>query len=136
MRLTASDGHEFNAYEVHPDGAAASVVIVQEIFGVNDHIRSVVDRYASFGYRAIAPAIFDRVEAGVELGYDEAGVARGREIAMQIAFEPALRDVAAAVEYARGQGATAGRDARSPVIGARVPGQYFLGIPIVPARPC
>jgi carboxymethylenebutenolidase len=62
-RLTSSDGHELDAYEVHPDGASASVVIVQEIFGVNAHIRSVVDRYASFGYRAIAPALFDRASA-------------------------------------------------------------------------
>ena len=107
MRLTAADDHEFDAYEVHPDGAAASVVIVQEIFGVNEHIRSVVDRYASFGYRAIAPAIFDRVEAGVELGYDEAGIARGREIAGQIAFEPAMRDVAAAVAAVAGTGPVA-----------------------------
>lgn len=98
MRLTAVDDHAFDAYEVHPDGAAASVVIVQEIFGVNAHIRSVVDRYASFGYRAIAPALFDRVESGVELGYDEEGITRGREIATQIAFEPALRDAAAAVD--------------------------------------
>ena len=97
MRLTASDGHRFDAYEVHPEGAHASVVIVQEIFGVNAHIRSVVDRYAALGYRSIAPALFDRVEAGVELDYDEAGIARGREIAPQIAFEPAMLDVAAAV---------------------------------------
>ncbi len=107
MRLTASDDHEFDAYEVHPDGATASVVIVQEIFGVNEHIRSVVDRYASFGYRAIAPAIFDRVEPGVELGYDEAGVARGREIATQVAFEPTLRDVAAAVDAVAATGPVA-----------------------------
>jgi carboxymethylenebutenolidase len=98
-RLTASDGHELDAYEVHPDGAAASVVIVQEIFGVNAHIRSVVDRYASFGYRAIAPALFDRGERGVELGYDEAGKTRGIELVMPIAFEPAMLDVAAAVEH-------------------------------------
>ena len=72
-RLTASDGHQLDAYEVHPEGAAASIVIVQEIFGVNAHIRSVVDRYAEFGYRAIAPALFDRGETGVELGYDDEG---------------------------------------------------------------
>jgi carboxymethylenebutenolidase len=98
-RLTSSDGHELDAYEVHPDGASASVVIVQEIFGVNAHIRSVVDRYASFGYRAIAPALFDRGERGVELGYDDAGKARGIELVMPIAFEPAMLDVAAAVEH-------------------------------------
>ena len=95
--ITAADGHQLDAYEVHPDGARASVVIVQEIFGVNPHIRSVVDRYASFGYRAIAPALFDRIERGVEFGYDEPGKQRSIEIAMQIAFEPAMLDVAAAV---------------------------------------
>jgi carboxymethylenebutenolidase len=98
-RLTASDGHELDAYEVHPDGASASIVVVQEIFGVNAHIRSVVDRYASFGYRAIAPALFDRGERGVELGYDDAGRARGIELVMPIAFDAAMLDVAAAVEH-------------------------------------
>ncbi len=97
-RLTATDGHELDAYEVHPEGAAASIVIVQEIFGVNAHIRSVVDRYASFGYHTIAPALFDRGERGVELDYDDAGRARGIELAMQIAFDPAMLDVAAAVD--------------------------------------
>jgi carboxymethylenebutenolidase len=92
-RLTASDGHELDAYEVHPDGATASIVIVQEIFGVNAHIRSVVDRYASFGYRAIAPALFDRGERGVELGYDDAGRTRGIELVMPIAFDAAMLDV-------------------------------------------
>ncbi len=98
-RLAASDGHELDAYEVHPDGASASVVIVQEIFGVNAHIRSIVDRYASFGYRAIAPALFDRGERGVELGYDDAGKARGIELVMPIAFDAAMLDVAAAVDH-------------------------------------
>lgn len=106
-RLTAADGAELDAYEVAPDGASAAVVIVQEIFGVNAHIRSVVDRYASFGYRAIAPAIFDRVEPDVELEYDEAGIARGRELAMQVAFEPAMLDVAAAVEHVSDTGPVA-----------------------------
>ena len=98
-RLTASDGHELDAYEVHPDGASASIVIVQEIFGVNAHIRSVVDRYASFGYRTIAPALFDRGERGVELDYDDAGRTRGIELVMPIAFDAAMLDVAAAVDH-------------------------------------
>ncbi len=98
-RLTASDGHELDAYEVHPDGASASIVIVQEIFGVNAHIRSVVDHYASFGYRAIAPALFDRGERGVELGYDDAGRTRGIELVMPIAFDAAMLDVAASVDH-------------------------------------
>jgi carboxymethylenebutenolidase len=106
-QLTAADGNRLTAYEVHPEGARAAVVIVQEIFGVNGHIRSVVDRYAGYGYRAIAPALFDRVETGVELGYDEDGIARGRAIATQIAFEPAMLDVAAAVEQVRETGPVA-----------------------------
>lgn len=107
VQLTAADGHEFDAAEVHPDGAAATIVVVQEIFGVNRHIRSVVDRFAGFGYRTIAPALFDRVERGVELPYDEAGVARGRELAAQIGFEPAMADLAAAVDHATATGPVA-----------------------------
>lgn len=106
-RLTASDGHEFDAYEVHPDGAHASIVIVQEIFGVNSHIRSVVDQYASFGYRAIAPAVFDRGETGVELDYDEAGMKRGIELATTIPFGDMMLDVAAAVDHVADSGPVA-----------------------------
>jgi carboxymethylenebutenolidase len=106
-QLTAADGHRFTAYEVAPADAGAAVVIVQEIFGVNGHIRSVVDRYASFGFRTIAPALFDRVEPGVELDYDDDGIARGRGFASQIAFEPAMLDVAAAVEHVRSSGPVA-----------------------------
>ncbi|MGB0112153.1 MAG: dienelactone hydrolase family protein [Ilumatobacteraceae bacterium] len=98
-RLTAADGHELDAYEVHPDGATASVVIVQEIFGVNDHIRSVVDQYAGLGYRAIAPALFDRSEPGVDLDYDEAGMQAGIGFAMSIPFDQIMSDVAAAVDH-------------------------------------
>lgn len=98
-RLIAADGHEFGTYEVHPDGAGAAVVIVQEIFGVNPHIRSVVDRYAALGYHTIAPALFDRVEPGVELDYDQPGIERGRELAGRIKWEPAMADIAAAVAH-------------------------------------
>lgn len=104
VRLTAADGHEFDAYEVHPDGASASIVVVQEIFGVNPHIRSLVDRYAAYGYRAIAPAVFDRVERGVELDYDADGIARGRELAGQIKWDPVMADVAATVAHVASTG--------------------------------
>ena len=106
-QLTAADGHTLDAYEVHPDGARAAVVIVQEIFGVNAHIRSVVDRYAEFGFRTIAPALFDRGERGVELDYDDAGMARGIELVMPIAFDPAMLDVAAAVDHVAESGSVA-----------------------------
>lgn len=107
IQLTATDGHVLGACEAHPDGARSSVVIAQEIFGVNPHIRSVVDRYAGFGYRAIAPALFDRVERDVELDYDGPGIERGRALATAIKWEPAMADVAAAVAHVSGTGPVA-----------------------------
>jgi carboxymethylenebutenolidase len=74
------------------------IVVIQEIFGVNEHIRDVVERFAAHGYRAIAPAFFDHVETGVELGYDEAGFRRGRELVGEISFDQAIADVASAAE--------------------------------------
>jgi carboxymethylenebutenolidase len=97
--LTAGDGQSFGVYEVRPDDATAAVVVIQEIFGVNEHIRSVVDRYASFGYHAIAPALFDRVETGVELDYDTDGMTKGRELAGAIRWDPAMLDIAATVAH-------------------------------------
>ncbi len=70
LKLTASDGHKFGAYRVDPAGTPkGGIVVIQEIFGVNRHIRSVADRFAALGYVAIAPALFDRIEAGFECGY-------------------------------------------------------------------
>jgi carboxymethylenebutenolidase len=80
------------------------VVVVQEIFGVNDHIRAVVNQYAGAGYVALAPAFFDRVERGVELGYDEESFARGRALVGNLAYESMLLDLDAASEAARGDG--------------------------------
>ncbi len=74
------------------------LVVVQEIFGVNAHMRNVVDRFAALGYTAIAPAFFDHVESGVELDYDRSGFARGRLLAAEIPFELALEDVGSAAE--------------------------------------
>ena len=70
VRLTSSDGFTFPAYVAKPDGAVkGAVVVLQEIFGVNAHIREVADGYAKQGYLAVAPATFHRVKPGVELGY-------------------------------------------------------------------
>jgi len=79
------------------------VVVVQEIFGVNAHIRNVADRFAKHGYIAVAPALFDLVHPGVELDYDEAGVARGREVAAELGFEGALDGVRAAYDHMFGE---------------------------------
>ena len=99
IRLTADDGHELDAYEAGPADAAAGIVVVQEIFGVNAHIRDVVDRYGAMGYRAVAPALFDRLERGVELGYSEETVTQGRAMRGAIDWDDTVRDVGAAVAH-------------------------------------
>lgn len=105
LRLTAGDGHEFGAYKAAPAGVPkGGLVVVQEIFGVNSHIRSVCDRYAAAGYLAIAPAIFDRVERDVEIGYTRDDVARGRELRGQCDTDAAIADIAATADEAASAG--------------------------------
>jgi carboxymethylenebutenolidase len=107
ISLTSSDGFQLSAYRAEPEGPTrGGVVVVQEIFGVNGHIRSVVDRYAAAGYLAIAPAIFDRVRPGIEIGYTPEDIEVGRGIAMggDLDFEKVLDDVAAAGRAAREAG--------------------------------
>ena len=79
IMLTASDGHELGAYLCEPAGAGkGSVIVVQEIFGVNVHIRDVANRFAAVGYKTIAPALYDRQEPGFQSGYGPEDIARGR----------------------------------------------------------
>lgn len=99
IKLTAGDGHAFDAYRATPQGTPrGGLVVIQEIFGVNNHIRNVTDMFAGHGYAAIAPALFDRAEAGVELGYDQDGLAQGREFAGKVGIDGPLADIAAAAE--------------------------------------
>lgn len=101
MRLTAADGHEFDAYLADPSAKAKSaLVVIQEIFGVNSHIRSVADGYANNGFWAIAPALFDRVIRHVELGYGPDDRKRGMNLATQVGLNTALKDVEAALTCA------------------------------------
>ena len=80
IQLTTSDGHILDAYRAEPDGLAkGSVVVIQEIFGVNQHIRNLCEEYAKNGYVAIAPALFDRAEKGLDLGYGQDDFAKGRD---------------------------------------------------------
>jgi carboxymethylenebutenolidase len=110
LELTAADGHRFSAYLARPAGTPrGSLVVVQEIFGVNPHIRSVADAYAADGYLAIAPALFDRVERGVELGYSPDDVKRGAALKAICASEAALMDLAAAVKHLQAQPSSTGR---------------------------
>ncbi len=99
ITLHSRDGHELLAHRVDPLGSArGAVVVVQEIFGVNAHIRAVTARFAGHGYVAIAPALFDRIERCVELGYDPPGFTKGRELVGKLTTEQILADLQAAID--------------------------------------
>ncbi len=95
MRLTAADGHKFQAFEAGNVNAPRGLLVVQEIFGVNPHIREVAERLAGYGYRVLAPALFDRVEPGMELDYSEAGIKAGLEARAKIPEDKTLLDLGA-----------------------------------------
>lgn len=102
ITLTTSDGIKIGAYRARPAGPPrGSMVVVQEIFGVNQHIRAVADRFAAAGYLAIAPALFDRVEPNTELGYQPPDLQRGLAIRGKTELATCLLDVEAAIAAAR-----------------------------------
>ena len=97
LELTARDNHKFSAFLAQPkEKPRAGLVILQEIFGVNNHIREVTDLFAKKGYLAIAPSLFDRKERNVELSYDERGVLKGRKL-KDLCNEEALKDIEASI---------------------------------------
>ena len=96
ISLTAADGFRLQAYRTGPQDAARALVVTQEIFGVNRHIRKLCDDFAAAGYAVIAPQLFDRAERNVELGYDAADLARGRELRGKIDAGKTVLDVLAA----------------------------------------
>jgi carboxymethylenebutenolidase len=101
VKLRAADGHELSAYVALPaKEPVAALVVVQEIFGVNAHIRSVAEGYAKDGFLAVAPALFDRIEPGIELGYQGADLETARNLMPKIKLTDAVADVQAALEYA------------------------------------
>ena len=103
IRLTAADGHEQEAWQAIPAGRPkAGLVVIQEIFGVTDHIRRVTDGFADDGYLAIAPALFDRIEPGLRLDYSE--VERGRDTMMKLDLDKTIEDIAAAADAVRNGG--------------------------------
>jgi carboxymethylenebutenolidase len=105
IELTASDGHKLAAYRAEPAGKPrGGIVVIQEIFGVNSHIRSVADGYAADGYLAIAPALFDRTKRNVDIGYTPADIQAGIELKGKVPLDAALKDVAAAVKTASAAG--------------------------------
>ena len=109
INLTADDGHRLSAYRAAPSGTPKEgLVVVQEIFGVNHHIQNVCDRFAADGYVALAPAIFDRVEPGITLGYTADDIERGRSIRGKVDIADMVRDVKAAVEALKAEGRRVG----------------------------
>ena len=104
VSLKAADGFSIPAYVAQPAGKPrGAIVVLQEIFGVNSHIRSVADRFAGEGYLAVAPATFERVKSGVELGYTEADIKTGSELKTAVAALPGagvLQDIQAAIDHA------------------------------------
>jgi carboxymethylenebutenolidase len=103
IRLTAKDGHELDAYVAEPKGRAkGGIVVVQEIFGVTNHIKRIADQYAAQGYKAVAPAMFDRIKRNLTLEYTE--VPKGIEYMQQLKWPNTLADLEVAASEARGAG--------------------------------
>lgn len=102
VSLVSADGHELSAYRADPSGPArGGIVVLQEIFGVNRHIRTVCDRLAAQGYVALAPALFDRQVKGFESGYSEEEVAEARKFLADLDWPKLLMDTEAAVKALR-----------------------------------
>lgn len=101
--LKAADGHTLSAYVAGPEGATKGIVVVQEIFGVNHHMREMADRFAAAGYAVVTPALFDRVEKGVELGYTPDDIAKGRDYRMKLSDPQVMLDVEAAAAHLAGK---------------------------------
>ena len=107
--LTAEDGHRLAAYRATPSGTPrGGLVVVQEIFGVNSHIKRTCDGFAADGYVALAPALFDRVERDYTTGYSPADVERGRAVRGKLTIDDAVKDVRAAVRELAKAGAKVG----------------------------
>jgi carboxymethylenebutenolidase len=105
ITLTASDGFSLGAYRADPTGSSkGGVVVIQEIFGVNHHIRAICDRLATAGFSAVAPALFDRIEPGFEAGYSPEEIASCMRFIQKPDFAAFLRDTAAAIAELRPTG--------------------------------
>ena len=105
IELTARDGHKFSAYKAQPAGKArGAIVVIQEIFGVNSHIKAVADGYAADGYLAIAPAMFERAQRNYDTGYTPDEIQAGIAVMQTLKFDDALKDVEATIEHARAAG--------------------------------
>ena len=103
ITLTAADGFGLSAYVAGSASATKGIVVIQEIFGVNHHIRDMADRFAAAGYAVCAPALFDRAQPGVELGYTQEDIGKGRELRMKLDDAKVMADVEAAAKHLAGK---------------------------------
>ena len=103
--LTAADQHKLGAYRADPTGAPkGGIVVIQEIFGVNQHIRKVCDRFAADGYVAVAPALFDRTQPNFESGYSPPEIEKARSFIAKPDWDAMLRDTDAAIKEIKSVG--------------------------------
>ena len=105
LKSTAADGFEFGAYHAEPTGKRrGGVVVIQEIFGIDQYVRADVERWAGLGFEAIAPSMYDRVKPGLDVGHDEAGMAEAFAAVRQAKPEDALADLAACIAFLKPRG--------------------------------
>ena len=105
FQLTSSDNFKLGAYRADPAGAKkGGIVVIQEIFGVNHHIRAMCDHFAGIGYTAIAPAVFDRFVRDFECGYTPDEIANARSYLGNLNFDNMMKDIAAALDNVKGAG--------------------------------
>jgi carboxymethylenebutenolidase len=103
VSLTTEDGHKLQAYVARPEGTPkGGIVVIQEIFGLTDHIRNMTEKFAAQGYLAVAPAMFDRIKPGTVLDYTDFDTAR--ESMSKLDQDLSISDIRAAAEYARSAG--------------------------------
>ena len=105
IKATASDGHEFDIYLAQSKGSPrGGVVLIQEIFGVNNHIKNVAEKFSSNGYLVGAPSLFDRVQPDIQLGYSTEDIRRGRELKDNLGNDSPLMDITATLNIVRSAG--------------------------------
>jgi carboxymethylenebutenolidase len=103
IQLKASDGFTLDAYVAGPANATKGLVVIQEIFGVNHHMRDMADRFGAAGYAVVAPAVYDRVQKGFEVGYTPEDIAKGRDVRMKLDDKQLMLDVEAAAAHLAGK---------------------------------
>ena len=105
ITLTASDGFKLGAYRAEPQGKPkGGLVVIQEIFGVNHHVRAMTDRFAALGYLSVAPAVFDRIQPNFECGYTPDEIAHARTLIPKVDWPAMMRDVQAAIDNVKSAG--------------------------------